>query len=286
MGRGERVPDAGSSCDIGDVQGESSTVLDAPDVVGPGLTSPPMAVLPHEGTHSIMYGAWPLPFGSSLRTQYVARPDAEGQFPVVLVLPTVDGRSGFEKDLCRMFARWGVVGIGVDFYRHADDPLEAYHSLADRQALTDLDEIHEYVVSDDISWAVSGDIGVFGVDVGGRFGIMAAATRSWVKSLAVAYTPLTGDEDRQFQVASYLDNLPVPVLGLYGADDDLIDASTVDEAQRRNDHGQWLLYERAGHSFLDIEADGYDADAAADAGPRLVEFFKTTLPAAVEVDLG
>ena len=45
-----------------------------------------MAVLPHEGTHSIMYGGWPLPIGSTQRTQYLARPDAAGRFPVVLVL--------------------------------------------------------------------------------------------------------------------------------------------------------------------------------------------------------
>lgn len=233
-----------------------------------------------------MYGGWPIPIGSSLRTQYLARPDAAGQFPVVLVLPTVEGLSGFEKDLCRLFARWGLVAIGVDFYRQKGDPLVAYEALSDRQALTDLDEIHEFIVSDDVKWAVGGDLGLLGLDVGGRLGIVCASTRAWVKSLAVVSTPLTGDEDREHQVASYLDNLPVPVLGLYGAEDDLIALSTVDEAQRRNDHGQWLLYQGAGHSFLDAEADGYHADSAADASPRLVEFFKATLPAAVEVDLG
>ncbi len=233
-----------------------------------------------------MYGGWPLPIGSSLRTQYLARPDAAGRFPVVLVIPTLNGLSGFEKDLCRMFARWGLVAIAVDSYRQKGDPLDAYESLSDRQALIDLDEVHEFIVSDDVTWAVGGDLGILGVDVGGRFGIIAASTRSWVKSLAVAYTPLTGDEDREFQVASYLDNLPVPVLGLYGVEDDLIHLDTVDEAQRRNDHGQWLLYEGAGHSFLDAEADEYHVDAAADAGPRLVEFFKATLPEAIEVDLG
>ncbi len=245
-----------------------------------------MAVLPHEGTHSIMYGGWPLPIGSSLRTQYLARPDAAGRFPVVLVLPTLDGLSGFEKDLCRMFARWGVVAIGVSFYRQAGDPLQAYEVLPDRRAMKDLDEIHEFIVSDDVGWAVSGDVGVLGLDVGGRFALIGAATRSWVRSVAVVYAPLTGDDEREFQVASYLDNLPVPVLGLYGAEDDLIAVETVDEAQRRNDHGQWLVYEGAGHSFLDADADNYDADAVSDAFPRLVEFFKATLPPAEEIDLG
>ncbi|HEX6147483.1 MAG TPA: dienelactone hydrolase family protein [Acidimicrobiia bacterium] len=245
-----------------------------------------MAVLPHEGTHSIMYGGWPLPIGSTQRTQYLARPDAAGKFPVVMVLPALGGLSGFEKDLCRMFARWGVAAIGVDFYRRKGDRADAYHHLTDRRALTDLDEIHGFIVSDDVNWAVSGEVGILGIDVGGRFGIIAAATRPWVKSLAVAYTPLTGDEDRHYRVADHLDHLPVPVLGLYGTDDELIDVATVDEAQRRNDHGQWLLYEGAGHFFLDVEADGYQADAAADARPRLVEFFKSTLPPAVELDLG
>jgi dienelactone hydrolase len=205
---------------------------------------------------------------------------------VVLVLPTLDGLSGFEKDLCRMFARWGLAAIGVSFYRQAGDPLQAYDALPDRQALRDLDEIHEFIVSDDVGWAVSGDVGVLGLDVGGRFALIGAATRPWVRAVAVASAPLTGDEQREYQVASYLDNLPVPVLGLYGTDDDLIAVETVDEAQRRNDHGQWLLYEGAGHSFLDADGEGYHPDAASDAAPRLVDFFKTTLPPAEEIDLG
>jgi dienelactone hydrolase len=205
---------------------------------------------------------------------------------VVLVVPTLDGLSGFEKDLCRMFARWGLVAIGVSFYRQAGDPLQAYDALPDRQALRDLDEIHEFIVSDDVGWAVSGDVGILGLDVGGRFALIGAATRPWVRAVAVASAPLTGDEQREYQVASYLDNLPVPVLGLYGTDDDLIAVETVDEAQRRNDHGQWLLYEGAGHSFLDADGEGYHPDAASDAAPRLVDFFKTTLPPAEEIDLG
>ena len=82
-----------------------------------------MAVLSHEGTHPIMYGALPLPFGAGLRTGYLARPDAAGTFPVVLVLPTLDGLTGLEKDLCRMFARSGLVAIAVDFYRQGGEEM-------------------------------------------------------------------------------------------------------------------------------------------------------------------
>ncbi|MBW3666486.1 MAG: dienelactone hydrolase family protein, partial [Actinobacteria bacterium] len=69
-----------------------------------------MAVLPHEGTYPIMYGSWPIPVGSGHRTGYISRPDEEGRFPVVFVLPSLEGVTGFEKDLCRRLARRGFAG--------------------------------------------------------------------------------------------------------------------------------------------------------------------------------
>jgi len=245
-----------------------------------------MAVLAHEGTHPIMYGACPIPMGTGHRTGYMARPDTAGRFPVALVLPSLEGLSSFEKDLCRRLARNGILAISVDFYRQTGDPLDAYNALTDARALADLDELHSYIVSEDLEWAVSDEVAMLGVDVGGRFALISAAIRPWVRSLVLAYTPLTGDEDREYQVAKFLDHLPVPVLGLYGADDDLVDARTVDEAQNRNQHGQWLLYPGARHQFLDVDAPEYEPAAAEDAMGRILAFLQETLPAAVEEVLG
>ncbi len=245
-----------------------------------------LAVLAHEGTFPIMFGAIPLPVGAGHRTGYLARPDESGRFPVVVVLPDLGGLDSFEKDLCRRLARAGVVAIAVDLYRSDDDPLIAYNSLTDTRALTDLDEVHDFIVSDDITWNAGNRVGLLGIDVGGRFALLKAATTSWVGSAAVAYTPLTGDEDRERQVAEILSNLPVPILGLYGASDELIDSASVDEAQRRNEHGQWLLYEDAGHGFIDPTSPTYDEGPAEDAVARLIAFFKTTLPPAEIEELG
>jgi len=245
-----------------------------------------LAVLSHEGTFPILYSPWPLPIGSGHRTGYLARPDRAGKYPVVMVLPTLDGLGGFEKDICRRFARNGIVGLAIDFYRSTGSPLAAYNELTDQRALTDLDEVHEFIVSDDVSWAKPGGVGLFGADVGGRFALLGAGRREWARSVAVAYCPLTGDEDRDFQVASVLGNLPTPVLALYGDDDELIDPASVDEAQARNDHGQWLLYENAKHGFLDVEDENYDAAGADDAWARILAFFKATLPEADQIDLG
>lgn len=245
-----------------------------------------VAVLAHEGTYSILYGSWPLPIGSGHRTGYLARPDEAGRFPVVMVLPGIDGLTGLEKDLCRRLARRGLVGISFGFHRAGDDPVAAYTSLSDDEAMSALNEVHEFVSSPDVEWVISGEVGMLGLDVGGRFALIAAATQPWVRSLVVCSTPLTGDEDRRYQVAGFLDHLPIPVLGLYGMADDLIDPTSVDEAQRRNDHGQWLLYEDAGHGFLDLDSPDYQAAAADDAMARTVAFFQGTLPEPVVEELG
>lgn len=245
-----------------------------------------MAVLSHEGTYPIMYASWPIPVGSSHRNGYISRPDEAGKVPVVFVVPDLDGMGSFEKDLCRRLAREGFAALTIDIYGENGDPLELYHSITDDQALFVLDELHQFLVSDDVDWNVEDRVGILGIDVGGRFGLIKAATRDWARSLALCSTPLTGDEEREHQVAEYLDHLPVPVLGLYGADDELIDAKSVDEAQRRNDHGQWLLYEGVGHRFLDIDGEGFDQSAADDAFARLVAFFRGSLAKAEIEELG
>ncbi len=245
-----------------------------------------MAVLAHEGTYPIMYGAWPIPIGTAHRTGYVARPDEAGRFPVVIVVPDLNGLNSFEKDLCRQLARVGIAAVAVDLYRSDGDPLGAYNSLSDTRALTDLDETYEFVTSDDVLWNAGEKVGLLGLDVGGRFALAKAARSSWVASLVCVGTPLTGDENREIRVADHLAHLPVPVLALYGAEDDLVAAATVDEAQARNGHGQWLLYEGAGHGFLDPTGEGYEASAAGDAVQRMIGFFKATLPTAEVEELG
>jgi carboxymethylenebutenolidase len=245
-----------------------------------------LAVLAHEGTYPIMYGSMPLPVGATHRTGYLARPDEAGTFPVVIVVPDLTGMDSFEKDLCRRLARSGIAAVAVDLYRSEGDPLVAYNALSDNRALTDLDEIHEFIMSDDVAWNAGDTIGLLGLDVGGRFALLKAARAPWVASVAVAYTPLVGDDTRDLQVAEILGQLPVPVLGLYGGNDELIDTRSVDEAQARNEHGQWLLYDGAAHGFLDPTAPGYDESAAEDAIARLIPFFTQTLPAATVEDLG
>lgn len=260
-----------------------------------------MAVLPHEGTFSILYGTYRVPIGSGYRPGYLARPDEAGRFPVVLAFPGVGGLKSYEKELCRRLARRGFACLAIDSYPGATDGdvesvqldagqttdgLSAYASQTDRAVTSDIDEAHEFLESEDVFWAIPDRCGVLGFDVGGRFALIAAATRPWVRAAVVVSTPLTGDENREFHVADMLNHLAVPVLGLYGSADQLIAAETVDAAQNRNQNGQWLLYDGASHDFIDEGGPEYDGAAAADAEGRIVQFFQSTLPKPETIDLG
>lgn len=249
-----------------------------------------MATLPHEGTYPVMYGNLTVSVGSGYRSGYLARPDQAGSWPVTVLVHDLDGVGSHEKYLAHRLARKGIAVVAVSLYPTPVEPgaggLDAYHDLTDAQALRVLDETHEYLSSDDIEWAQTERIGMLGLDVGGRFALITAAHRSWVGASAVVSTPLTGDEDRSFPVADMLGHLATPLLGLYGTDDELIDTDTVDEAQARNPGGQWLLYQDAGHGFLDEGRPNFDAAAYEDAVVRLANFFTQNLPPARPIDLG
>jgi len=249
-----------------------------------------VTVLPFEGTYPVLYGTLAVPVGSHYRRGYLARPDRSGRFPTTLVVPDVGGLTSHEKSVCRRLARQGVAALAVELFEETPSDLDAgiaaYAELSDSEALRILDEVHQYLDSDDLEWCHAGSLGILGLDVGGRFALIEATLRPWVGAVAVVSTPLTGDEDRRHQVADLLASIPVPLLGLYGGDDPLIAAATVDEAQRRNPSGTWLLYAGARHFFTDEDSEDYHEAAAADALTRIAEFLRSHLPPADVEELG
>lgn len=245
-----------------------------------------MATMAHEGTFNILYGGFGIPAGSDLASGYLARPDMVGQFPVVLVLPDIYGVTSFEKDLCRRLARQGLAAIALDLYRgngprssaSVEEAVLAYQQLADARVITDIGDAHAFVTGQGLDWVEKGPVGILGVDVGGRFGLLYSAGRSDIGAVCAVQAPLAGDEHRAFVVSEALGRISAPVLGLYGATDELIPASGVDVAQGLNASGVWILYDDTGHDFLDDGADGYHAGAASDARVRIAKFFLEHLP--------
>ncbi len=244
-----------------------------------------MAVLPHEGTYNILFHSYAIPVGSGTRAGYLARPDQIGRYPAVVILPGIFGLGPFEKELARRLARHGFVAISFDPYparlpagATLDDAMAAYSALEDRRALTDVDRAVDFVVSGAEDFSVGGPVGIIGVDTGGRFGLLYAAERDRVAGLVVIHAPLAGDDQRMLTVKTALERLAVPVLGLYGADDEHIPSEGVDVAAGLNPSGQWIVYESARHDFMDPDSDQFHSGAASDASARIPRFLSSALP--------
>jgi carboxymethylenebutenolidase len=241
----------------------------------------------HEGTFPILYREHGLPAGAGMTDGYIARPDTRGTYPVVVLLAGIDGISPNVRDLARMLARHGYVVVAPNLYRdHHPDPdatldqrIIAYNEVPDLQAMHDISDAIDWIIGDDAGFAIDGPVAMVGIDTGGRLALVYSAHhQQQVAALVVAYAPLAGDEARELTAEDALTMLPMPVLGLFGAADDLVPAEGVDEAQRRNAHGQWLLYTDAGHDFLDADSPNYDAAAAGDAFQRILKLLRATLP--------
>lgn len=241
-----------------------------------------MAVMAHEGKFPILYEPYGVPVGSGFQPGYLARPDRTGAFPAVMVVPGIKGLTSFDRDACRRLARLGYVAVAIDPYRGGgpgagaslEEAIAAYVSLTDDRVLRDLRETLEFLASPDLPFVDAESVAVIGFATGGRFGLLLS-DQPQVSGVVACYAPL-GDDDRARHVGERLTRLTVPVLGLYGAEDELIPVESVDEAAGLS--GQWILYEGARHEFLDPDAAAYDEAAASDAWSRIGSFLTAVLP--------
>lgn len=245
-----------------------------------------MSVLAHEsGSYPVLYRSFGLPAGSDYFTGYLARPDKQGQFPVVVALHGLSGISSAIKDVCWHLARRGYAAAAIDWHRgrtpaSIEEAVAVYEEVTDRRVAGDISDAIDFTQAEDVEWSSKGPIGLIGIGVGGRFALSYAADApAEIGSVVACYAPLRGDDSRDSSVASALERLAVPTLGLYGAADELVPVSDVDYAQTINTTGQWIVYEGVGHGFLDATEPGYDGGASHDALERAAALFLATLPA-------
>lgn len=233
-----------------------------------------MAALAHEGEYPLIYGGFAFPVGAGFAKGYLARPDAIGAFPLVLVAHGIDGLGSAEKAACRYLARNGFVAAAPDLYRnsHPEDPRQAYDTLGDDSALRDLASAGRFLAGENAPFASADTPSVLGFDIGGRLALLLAVARP-VTAVAVVSAILGSDEQRAYQLADELALVGVPMLGLFGSEDALVPAQDVDAAQLAASHGTWILYEGEGHGFMDEASDEYSAGACYDGWSRILELF-------------
>lgn len=228
---------------------------------------------------------------------YVARPQGDGPYPVVIVVSEIFGIHEYIRDTCRRLAHAGYVSIAPAFFVRAGDPAP----LADIQAVMGIVAQAKYKqVMDDIQtsldwlatqpYADTARVGITGFCWGGKVVWQACARFGKLKAGVAWYgrlspPPSATDEQKSAGQPWPIDlvgDLKAPVLGLYGDQDSGIPNETVAAmnaalGEAGQTHSHITLFEGAPHGFHADYRPMY-RKAAAEAGQQMMfDHFKRWL---------
>jgi carboxymethylenebutenolidase len=217
---------------------------------------------------------------------YRAMPEKGKAFPVVLVVQEIFGVHEHIKDICRRFAKLGYLAVAPELYaRQGDvsklqmnDIMDVVKRVPDSQVMSDLDST--------VAWAKktgkgqTDKLGITGLCWGGRIVWLYAAHNPKVKAGVAWYGRLVG-QPTELQPKNPIDivsSLKVPVLGLYGGNDQGIPNDTVEKMKAAlataGSKSEIILYPDTPHGFHADYRQSYRKDQAQDGWRRLQEWFK------------
>jgi carboxymethylenebutenolidase len=220
---------------------------------------------------------------------YVARPAGAGRHPAILVVNEVFGLHAYIKDVCRRLAKLGYVAVAPAFFARAGDPapltdmaqvMKIVGAASDEQVMGDVGATLAWMKSQ--RYVAARKIGITGFCWGGgvvwlaceRFADLKAGV-AWYGRMAPA-SGATGVPGRLWAIDD-VKNLAAPVLGLYGAKDQLaasVPAMREALAKAGKTDTEIVVYPDAGHGFhADYRASYVEADAK-DGWTRMLAHFR------------
>jgi carboxymethylenebutenolidase len=230
--------------------------------------------------------------GDRMMPAYLARPDAPGRFPVVLVISEVFGVHEYIRDVCRRLARLGYVAIAPDLFIRSGDPSKTNDfnqirrivaAASDKQIFNDLSGTVRFLKSQ--SFVDKSRMAVTGFCWGGAITWLICQRMPEFRAGAAWYGRLTapkpgeflGETSRPWPLPGVA-QLRAPVIGFYAGKDQGIPLADV-EAMRsalvaaRKTGSQIIVYPDSQHGFHADYRTSYDPAAARDAWTRMLAHF-------------
>jgi carboxymethylenebutenolidase len=218
---------------------------------------------------------------------YWVQPAGKGPFPTVLVVQEIFGLHEYIRDTCRRLARQGYQAIAPNVFQRQGDPSRVasvpeilatiVSRVPDAQVMRDLDACADWAAAN------GGDparLGITGFCWGGRISWLYAAHNPDLKAAVAWYGRLTGtaSEMTPKHPMDMVSALQAPVLGLYGAKDQGIPVSDVedmrDDLAKAGKKAEFVIYPDAGHAFHADYRPSYRADDAADGWRRMLAWLR------------
>ena len=244
----------------------------------------------HTDSEGLKAGEVSIPSGDVSVPAYRAKPQGKSHLPVIVVIHEIFGVHEHIADICRRFAKLGYLAIAPNLFVREGDPMKVSSiqqiskqiasKVPDQQVLGDLDAT--------FAWAGQhgGDLdraGVAGYCWGGRFVWLYAEHNPRLKAAVAWYGRVAGPHTAMSPAnpIDHVADLQVPVLGMYGAQDQGIPQGTLEQMKQAIANGpqaargsQFVVYDDAGHAFFADYRPSYRKADAEDSWRRALSWFK------------
>ena len=244
-------------------------------------------------TKGLVAGEVKIPVKDGEIPAYRAMPDQGRDFPVVLVVQEIFGVHEHIKDICRRFAKLGHMAIAPELFARQGDVSKltdfreiiskVVAKVPDAQVMSDLDAAVAYATKS--GQGNTKKLGITGFCWGGRIVWLYAAHNPQQLKAGVAWygrlVPNESSPRSSLQPTYPIDvaaTLKVPVLGLYGGEDQGIPLDTVEqmraELKKSKTPSEIIVYPKTPHGFHADYRASYRQEQAQDGWKRLQEWFK------------
>ena len=225
------------------------------------------------------HGEWvSIKKGNETIRAYVAYPERKTKAPAVIVIHEVFGLTEWEPTVADRLAKEGFVAILPDLLsskhgRSPKDPDEGRKLIGELEPdriTADLNATYAYV--NGLPAVEKDHIGTIGFCWGGGQSFRYATNNPKLMAAVVAYGPAPDSAD--------IKRIKAPVLGVYGENDERINANLPDVAGKMQSAGKTFSYEvypGTGHGFLKPGRQGSDGPQAERAWKRILEFYRARL---------
>lgn len=220
---------------------------------------------------------------------YIARPDGEGPYPGVVLIPHALGWDEILREYSRRFAAHGFITICPNIFDRFGQgtPAEqvtlmrAAGGVSDDSVVGDVEAALGFVKAHPAS---NGKVGVIGMCSAGRHAVLAASRIDGFDAVADLWGGVVQGNLTANQPVAPIDltpNLNAPLIGIFGNDDRGPTPAEVDLHEAKlQEHGKTYVFHRydgAGHGIWYYHDPRYRPQAAMDSWDKVEDWFNQYL---------
>ncbi len=209
---------------------------------------------------------------------YIAYSERSSLSPAIIVIHEIFGLTDWEPTVADRLAKEGYIATLPDLLssKHGITPADPdsgrklVGQLEPDRVTADLNAVYAYV--NGLPSVAKDQIGVIGFCWGGGQSFRYATNNPKLRAVVVAYGPAPD--------TAAMNKIKAPVLGIYGENDERINASLPEVTAAMQSSGKTFtaeVYPGTGHGFLKPGRQGYDTPEREKAWARILEFYRARL---------